>query len=109
MEKNEILTATRKLRDELPDLLGDRAADLQQHLDQLIPRVESDEAPANALLTEIAAHPEARRRLADHLGLQQRSATFGLETRSAFQPLPGQGTAIGAEEFVCPEAGCAER
>ena len=109
----KILVVVRELESQLPSLLGEKAAEVQQQISSLIDQLASDQSDSADLLQVLSAHPELADVLQQSLGLPQsiEESSFDelLRDRSAFQNAPGTpSSAIAGQRYICPEPGCSE-
>lgn len=103
MDKKEILDLAYGLRGVLPNLVAN--SDQRDDLLAAIAAAERGELSPPDLCRKLAQHPEARRWLQDQTVDANRTLSF-TSAKPPFAPLAGDGSAIAAQEFVCPEPGC---
>ncbi len=103
MNDEQILNLAYGLRGVLPDLLAD--SDQRDDLRAAIAAAERGELSPSDLFRQLAQHPEARRWLQDQTVDANRTLSFS-SAKAPFIPLAGGGSAIAAQEYVCPEPGC---
>lgn len=94
-EHEMILEGARSIRPFLPELLGDDAGPVDHQVAKLLAQAKAGQETHEQILELLKSYPETRTWMAEFLG----------ETRSVkgFEELPGQGQAISASKYRCPE------
>lgn len=102
MNRDEILGAVENLRLDLPKLIGPQAEVLSKRLTQAVEQGESkpDADLLNVVVIELKEFPIALDKFEVHLMGGGKARGF------SFDPMPGRGTPISSDRFVCPEPGC---
>jgi len=109
----KILAVVRELEPQLPNLIGEKAAEVQQQISPLIDQLAAGQSDSADLLQVLSAHPALADVLQQRLGSQQpiEESSFDdlLRDRSAFQDLPGtSSSAIAGQRYICPKSDCSE-
>ena len=102
----EILTVVRELEPQLPTLLGEKAAEVQERILPLRIQLEAGQSDGADLLEVLCEYPVLEEFVRRRLDLE--IVELSLPDRS-FQPLPGTpSSAIAGQRYICPVPNCSE-
>jgi len=94
LEEQEVLDAARAIRPHLPDLVGDKAGEMDEQLQRLLTRSEAGETVKIDILRVLSQQDATRQWANDLLKVPQRDRSY--------EGLPGKVQKVSVPKYVCP-------